>query len=113
MPYVPAPVIEKLCFIEGFLLIMKKNIKIHGSLKSANFRKVVAVARYLGIEYSHASNDVYKGEGQTESYLSINKLGQIPTLVVDNDIITESTVILSQTRYNPLKISLKKVFRYN
>lgn len=83
-----------LCFIEVFLLIMKKNIKIHGSLKSANFRKVVAVARYLGIEYSHASNDVYKGEGQTESYLSINKLGQIPTLVVDNDIITESNAII-------------------
>ena len=73
---------------------MKEKIKIHGSLQSANFRKVAAVARELEIEYSHVNNDVYKGEGQKESYLAINKLGQIPTLVNENDIITESNAII-------------------
>lgn len=73
---------------------MNKSIKIHGTLQSANFRKVVAVARELEIEYTHVNNDVYKGEGQTQSYLAINKLGQIPTLIVENDVITESNAII-------------------
>ena len=55
---------------------------------------MAAVARELEIEYSHVNNDVYKGEGQKESYLAINKLGQIPTLVNENDIITESNAII-------------------
>lgn len=73
---------------------MNKNIKIYGTFQSANFRKVVAVARELKFEYTHVDNDVYKGEGQAESYLSINKLGQIPTLVVENNVITESNAII-------------------
>ncbi len=73
---------------------MNNSLKIYGTLNSANFRKVIAVARELEIEHSPITNDVYKGEGQSKPYLSINKLGQIPTLVHGSDIITESNAIL-------------------
>jgi glutathione S-transferase len=53
---------------------------------SANGRKVLAVSHHLGLEPEIKLVNVYKGEGRTAEYLSINPSGKIPTLV-DGDLV--------------------------
>ena len=61
---------------------------------SANGRKVLAVAQYLKLEPEIKLINVYKGEGQTPEYLSINPLGKIPSLVDKDLVLWESNAIL-------------------
>ena len=68
--------------------------KIYSSLLSANGRKVEAVCQHLSLDVEVIRTNVYKGEGQSEDYLSINPLGKIPALQ-DNDItLSESNAII-------------------
>jgi glutathione S-transferase len=61
---------------------------------SANGRKPLAVCRHLGIEADIKRVDVYKGQGRTPEYLSINPWGKIPTLVDGDFTLWESNAIL-------------------
>jgi glutathione S-transferase len=61
---------------------------------SANGRKVLAVSHHLGLHPEIRLVNVYKGEGRTAEYLSINPLGKIPTLVDGDLILWESNAIL-------------------
>jgi glutathione S-transferase len=61
---------------------------------SANGRKVLAVSHYLGLQPEVKLVNVYKGEGRTPEYLSINPWGKIPTLVDGELTLWESNAIL-------------------
>jgi len=61
---------------------------------SANGRKTIAVARHLSLDVEIASVDVYRGEGQTPAYRSLNPWGKVPTLVDGNTVLWESNAIL-------------------
>jgi glutathione S-transferase len=61
---------------------------------SANGRKVLAVSHHLGLSPEVKLVNVYKGEGQTPEYLSINPFGKIPTLVDGGLTLWESNAIL-------------------
>ncbi|WP_395344407.1 glutathione S-transferase family protein [Ningiella sp. W23] len=73
---------------------MYNGLTIYGSSLSANFRKVEAVCQYLELKYEHIEVDVYKGEGASASYGSINALGQIPSMQYDVYTLTESNAIV-------------------
>ena len=61
---------------------------------SANGRKVLAVSHHLRLTPEIRTVNVYRGEGRTPEYLSINPWGKIPT-VVDGDLtLWESNAIL-------------------
>jgi glutathione S-transferase len=61
---------------------------------SANGRKVLAVSHHLGLQPEVRLINVYKGEGRTPEYLSINPWGKIPTLVDGEFTLWESNAIL-------------------
>ncbi|MEL7312907.1 MAG: glutathione S-transferase family protein, partial [Pseudomonadota bacterium] len=59
----------------------------------ANFRKVMALAIHLDVEVTVQEVDVYSGAGQHPSFLELNPLGQIPTLVDNGVVLSESNAI--------------------
>jgi glutathione S-transferase len=61
---------------------------------SANGRKVLAVSHHLGLEPEVKLINVYKGEGRTPEYLTINPSGKIPTLVDGDLTLWESNAIV-------------------
>jgi len=62
---------------------------------SANGRKALAVSRHLGLAPEIRLVDVYRGEGRTPEYLSINPWGKIPTLVDGDLTLWESNAIVA------------------
>lgn len=69
-------------------------LTVHGTLCSANARKVIAVADEIGVSFDVRETNVYQGAGQTDTYLSLNSLGQIPLLEDGDKTIAESNAIL-------------------
>ena len=61
---------------------------------SANGRKVLALSHHLGLRPQVRLINVYRGEGLTPEYLSINPTGKIPALVEGSFILSESNAIL-------------------
>lgn len=61
---------------------------------SANGRKPLAVSHHLGLAPEIRVVNVYAGDGRTPSYLAINPLGKIPTLVDGDLALSESNAIL-------------------
>ncbi|MBV0912190.1 glutathione S-transferase family protein [Anianabacter salinae] len=56
-------------------------------------RKACAVAAYLGIELDFERVDLAGGAHNQPAYLAINPMGQVPTLVVGSDYLSESNAI--------------------
>lgn len=48
----------------------------------------------LGLDYKNSLIDLAQGEHKQEGYMKLNPLGQVPTLVDDNEIIRDSCAIL-------------------
>ena len=67
---------------------------LYTTLLSANGRKTLAVCHHLGLEPAVEHVNVYLGEGRTPTYLAINPLGKIPTLVDGDLVLWESNAIL-------------------
>jgi len=67
---------------------------LYSSLLSANGRKTQAICIELSIDILIKEINVYTGDGNKPEYLSINSLGQIPTLCHNDLILTESNAIL-------------------
>jgi glutathione S-transferase len=67
---------------------------LHATPLSANGRKVLAVAKHLGIACDVKLVDVYRGEGRTAAYRAINPSGKIPALVEGAFTLWESNAIL-------------------
>lgn len=53
-----------------------------------------AACHALGIRPVIVETNVYQGDGETQEYLGINALGQIPTLVDHHFVLTESNAIM-------------------
>lgn len=70
-------------------------LKLYATARSANGRKVLAVARELGLAAEVHVVDVYRGEGRSPEYLRINPSGKIPALVEGDFVLTESNAILT------------------
>jgi glutathione S-transferase len=68
--------------------------KIYSTTLSGNGRKVLALCHHLRLKPEVHEVNVYRGEGQTPEYLTINPAGKIPTLVENNFILSESNAIL-------------------
>ncbi len=69
-------------------------LTLYSTPLSANGRKVLAVARQLEVKANVRLVNVYRGEGRTAQYLSINPTGKIPTLVDGDLTLFESNAIL-------------------
>jgi glutathione S-transferase len=62
---------------------------------SANGRKPLAVSHQLGLAPEIRRVNVYAGEGRAPSYLAINPLAKIPTLVEGDFTLFESNAIIT------------------
>lgn len=71
-----------------------QNLTLYSSLLSANGRKVQSVCGFLGITPKLVETNVYKGEGQSNTFMSINPLGKIPVLVDASLTLNESNAII-------------------
>jgi glutathione S-transferase len=67
---------------------------LYSTALSANGRKVLAVARHLGVRAGVREVNVYRGEGRTSDYLAIHPSGKIPALVDGDFVLWESNAIL-------------------
>lgn len=59
-------------------------MKIYGDLQSGNCLKVKYVADYAGLNYEWVPVDITQGESRTDSYLTINPVGQVPAVAWDD-----------------------------
>ena len=71
-------------------------MKIYGDLNSGNCLKVKWTADYLEIPYEWIDIDIMKGESRTSEYLEMNPMGQVPSLLLEDDrCIAQSNAITS------------------
>ncbi|MGI9202372.1 MAG: glutathione S-transferase family protein [Woeseiaceae bacterium] len=70
------------------------SITLYDTSVSGHSHRVRLFLALLGIEYQTIDVDMRKGEHKTPDYLKLSPLGQVPTLVDGNDVITDSTAAL-------------------
>lgn len=71
-------------------------IRLYGDIKSGNCYKIALLLSQLDIEYEWREVLVVKGETRTPEFLSLNRVGQIPVVVLDNnEVLTQSNAILN------------------
>lgn len=68
-------------------------ITIYGGRSGSSFRPHWMLAE-LGLEYETKTLDIGKGENRAPEYLALNPTGQIPTMVHDGFVLTESTAMV-------------------
>lgn len=78
------------------------NITLYGARFGSSFRCHWMLAE-LGLAYENPSLDMRSGEHKQEAYLKINPAGQVPALVHDDFVVTESAAIVHYLaeKYNP------------
>jgi glutathione S-transferase len=69
-------------------------LKIYGMANSRSMRVVWALEE-IGADYEYVKVDLFKGEGRSPSYLTLNPAGKVPVLVDDDFTLTESVAILN------------------
>lgn len=69
-------------------------LTLYSTPLSANGRKVLAVGRQLQLQPVVRLINVYRGEGRSAEYLSVNPTGKIPTLLDGDLVLYESNAIL-------------------
>lgn len=67
---------------------------LYSTARSANGRKVLALAQHLALDVEVRTVDVYRGDGRAEAYKALNPWGKIPTLVDGEFVLWESNAIL-------------------
>ncbi|NVK21199.1 MAG: glutathione S-transferase family protein [Kangiellaceae bacterium] len=68
-------------------------MKLYGIYGSNNVRKVLSVAKHLGIELDIEWLSLYQMEHKTEEYLKLNPNGKVPTLVDEDFVLWETNAI--------------------
>jgi len=68
------------------------NIKIYGGKKSRAIR-CMWMLEELNLPYEFQPVDFNAGEGQKPEYLALNPAGKVPTMVMDDLVLTESMAI--------------------
>jgi glutathione S-transferase len=69
-------------------------IKLYGSTRSPNVRKVSMLATALDIPLTHVTLDFSRGDLRSPDYLAKNPNGKIPTIDDDGFVLWESAAIL-------------------
>ena len=62
--------------------------------RSGHAHRVRLLLSFLDVEYEQVMVDMMNGEHKTAEYLKLSPLGQVPTLVDDDTVITDSTAAL-------------------
>jgi glutathione S-transferase len=68
------------------------NISVYGSPFGTSFR-VHWMLKELDLPYEHKPLNMAAGEHKTAEYLALNPMGQVPVIVVDDVVLTESIAI--------------------
>jgi glutathione S-transferase len=69
-------------------------IKLYDNPVSGHAHRVRLFLSLLGLEYETAIINMKEGEHKTPDYLALSPLGQVPTLVDDDTVITDSCAAL-------------------
>jgi glutathione S-transferase len=69
-------------------------IKLYDVALSGNCHKVRLLLSLLQIGFESIPVDLFKGEGQTEQFLQLNPLGEVPVLIDGNVTLRDSQAIL-------------------
>ncbi len=91
-------------------------MKIHGDIASGNCLKVKVTADYLGLPYEWVAVDVLKGDAKTAELLTLNPMGQVPVIVLDDgrtlaqsnaiiQFLAEGSPLLPDDRYLCAKVN--------
>ncbi len=67
---------------------------LHNAPQSTCSQKVRICLWEKGLEFSEIKLDLFKGDQLTEEYKKLNSNGVVPTLVHDDEVITDSSVII-------------------
>lgn len=67
---------------------------LYGHPLSGNTHKVRLLLGFLGLPYEERTIDIPGGEGSSDSFTSLNPLGQVPTLVDGERVIRDAQAIL-------------------
>lgn len=71
-------------------------MKIYGDIKSGNCYKVALVCNLLNLDYEWVDVDILAGDTAHQSFVSLNPVGKIPLLVLDNgQTLSESNAIIN------------------
>ncbi len=62
--------------------------------RSGHAHRVRLFLHMLGVDYETVEIDMSKGEHKADDYMKLSPLGQVPTLVDDDVVITDSTAAL-------------------
>ena len=73
---------------------MSNTIKIHSFPLSGHSHRVILLASLAGIEYEVNNIDLPNGEHKQAPYLSLNPLGEVPTIEDGEAVIYDSNAIL-------------------
>lgn len=78
------------------------NITLYGGRMGSSFRCHWMLAE-LGLAYENPKLDMKAGENRQPAYLAINPTGQVPAMVHDGFVVTESAVIVHYLaeKHNP------------
>ena len=91
-------------------------MKIYGDLASGNCLKVKTLADHLGLAYDWQPVDILQGESRTPDFLTMNPMGQVPTLRLDDGrslaqsnaillYLAEGSALLPEDRYLRAKVA--------
>ena len=73
---------------------IKLPITLYHNCCSPPSRMALLAVRNLGLDIEVKNVDIYKGEQNTPDFLKLNPLHQVPTLVHEDFILTESRAIM-------------------
>ncbi len=63
-------------------------------MKGSRSQRVRWMLEELELDYTLKHIDLFKGQANTPEYLALHPLGQLPTLLIDNDVMLESGAIV-------------------
>ena len=74
---------------------MSSKLTLHFAIGSPPARAILMLARYLKLDIEVVYVDLYGGQQHTAEFMKLNPLRQVPVLVDDDFVLTESRAILA------------------
>jgi maleylacetoacetate isomerase len=73
----------------------ESGLKLYGCWRSSCSHRVVLALRYYGLDFDYIPIDLGAREQETETYLEVSPAAQVPALVYQGEVITQSMAIIS------------------